>query len=415
MSDLTQRPRPLRVAVVEDSELMRTLVRRVLEKRGHQVTVHVDGRAALRAFERDLPDVIVSDLNMPHVAGDELCAALNAKHGLDGPPVIILSTADDEESMSKALVAGCVHYVKKPFDGAHLVALVENAPRSAGAARRRIDDKLERLGPYRLKGLLGKGGMGVVYRAARDDKLDVDVALKVGIESSLGRDTERFLRELDLLASLDHPAIARLLDTGAAEGRIYYAMELVPGRTLEDEITARGAFPWTTVALIGREIASALAYVHARKIVHRDIKPANVVMPPAGLPRLIDFGLARRPQDAALTDRTEIVGTAHYLAPELLEDATFTAASDTFALAIGLYEALLGRHPVTDDVGPNVAYEVNAVYRENRVPRVRSLVKDCPEELATIIERAIDPRPRQRPSCQDIEAVLRLLLDSRGS
>ncbi|MEZ0229509.1 MAG: protein kinase, partial [Planctomycetota bacterium] len=141
---------------------------------------------------------------------------------------------------------------------------------------------------------------------------------------------------------------------------------------------------------------------------------ANVIMPVAGLPRLIDFGLARRPQDAALTDRSEIVGTAHYLAPELLEDATFTAASDTFALGVALYEALLGRHPVTDDVGPNVAYEVNAVYRENRVPRVRTLVKDCPEELAAIIERMINPRAALRPACKDVEAVLRLLVDSRN-
>jgi serine/threonine protein kinase len=410
-----ERPSPLRVAVVDDSDLMRALVRRVLEKRGHKVSTYADGRDALEGFARELPDVVVSDLNMPRMTGDELCAALAAKHGLSGPPVIMLSTADDEESISKALIAGCVHYVKKPFDGPHLCALVENAPRSAGAPPRRIDERLERLGPYRLHGLLGKGGMGVVYRAVRDDRPDVEVALKVGIESSLGHDTERFLRELELLGSLDHPGIARLLDTGAAEGHIYYAMELIRGRTLEEDVTARGPSPWPRIAAIGRDVGAALAYVHEHEVVHRDIKPANILLAEWGPPRLIDFGLARRPHDPALTDRSEIVGTAHYLAPELLDEAIFTPASDVFAFGVALYEALLGRHPVTDEVGPNVAYEINAVYREGRVPRVRSLRPDCPAELALVIERTLEPQPSRRPPCSDVATALRVLLEDPPS
>src|SRR5580692_3201328 len=124
---------------------MRALVQRILERRGHIVTQYEDGRAALDAFEKSpLPDVIVSDLFMPRVQGDELCAKLTARHGLSGPPVIMLSTADDEESMSRALLAGCVHYVKKPFEAAHLVALVENAPKSARAAPRKLDATLDR-------------------------------------------------------------------------------------------------------------------------------------------------------------------------------------------------------------------------------------------------------------------------------
>ena len=402
-------PTPLQVAVVDDSDLMRALVRRVLERRGHRITEYPDGKAALDGISATPPDVVVSDLRMPRMTGDELCAALSAHFGLEGPPVIMLSTADDEESISKALIAGCVHYVKKPFDPPHLVALVENAPRSARGGPKKIDATLDRLGPYRIKALLGKGGMGVVYRAVREDRPGVDVALKVGIESALGHDTERFLRELDLLGSLDHPGLARLLDVGAAEGRIYYAMELIPGRTLDETIN-EGPIPPSRVATIGRDISLVLAYVHERRVVHRDMKPANIITSPGQQARLIDFGLARRPQDPVLTDRSEIVGTAHYLAPELLDDGTFTPSSDMFALGVTLYEALLGRHPITDEVGGNVAYEINAVFRDAKLPKVRTLVPACPPMLALAIERATDPKPERRPPCADFAAALSALV-----
>jgi CheY-like chemotaxis protein len=400
----------LRVAVVDDSGLMRALVRRVLERRGHQVVEYPDGRAALDGLATVLADVVVSDMRMPRMTGDELCAALAARHGLSGPPVIMLSTADDEESISKALLAGCVHYVKKPFDPSHLVALVENAPRSAGKKPRKIDETLDRMGPYRIRALLGKGGMGVVYRAEREDRPGVEVALKVGIESALGHDTERFLRELDLLGTLNHPGLARLLDVGAAEGRIYYAMELIPGRTL-DEAIGDGPIPPTRVAAIGRDIAHVLAYVHERHVVHRDMKPANIIASPGQPARLIDFGLARRPHDPVLTDQSEIVGTAHYLAPELLEDGAFSPASDMFALGVTLYEALLGRHPITDEIGGNVAYQINAVFRKGMLPRVKTLVPSCPDVLALSIQRSTDPVAARRPSCAEVANALARLTE----
>jgi serine/threonine protein kinase len=394
------------VAIVDDSAVVRALLRRVLQARGHEVSEHVDGQAALEAFDRRLPDVVVSDLNMPRLMGDELCAALAARHGLAGPPVIMLSTADDEDSIAKALVAGCVHYVRKPFDGAHLCALVENAARSARAKPKKITADLARLGPYRILGVLGRGGMGVVFRGARDDRPGVEVAVKVGIESSLGRDTERFLRELDLLATLDHPGLARLVDTGAAEGHIYYAMELVAGRSLEDVTTEKGPMPWPKVAIVARDIGDTLAYVHARQVVHRDMKPANIIVDDSHRPKLIDFGLARRPRDPVLTDQSEIVGTAHYLAPELLDDGTFAPATDIFAFGITLYETLIGRHPVTDEVGGNVAYQLHAVFREGKLPRVRSLCPSCPPELAELIERMTGADPAGRPRAADIAPVL---------
>jgi serine/threonine protein kinase len=403
----------LRVAVVDDSDLMRNLVKRVLVRRGHEVTTHEDGKAALEDFMKGpLPDVVVSDLMMPRLTGDELCAKLTAKLGTSGPPVIILSTADDEESIGRALMAGCVHYVKKPFDAAHLVALVENAPRSARGAPKKLDASLDRLGPYKIKAMLGKGGMGIVYRAVREDRPGIEVALKVGCESSLGRDTERFLRELDLLGSLDHPGLARLVDTGAADGHIYYAMELVAGVSIDEELSITGAMDWLRVARVGRDVAACLAYCHSREVVHRDVKPGNVLLSKDGPTKLIDFGLARRPHDPTLTDRSEIVGTAHYLAPELLEDGTFTPASDAFALGITLYEALLGRHPVTDRVDGNVAYELHATFSKRQVAPVRTVVPDCPEDLALVITSLIEPRPTNRPSCNDAASALSALVAS---
>ncbi|HZU98618.1 MAG TPA: protein kinase, partial [Planctomycetota bacterium] len=146
--------------------------------------------------------------------------------------------------------------------------------------------------------------------------------------------------------------------------------------------------------------------------VHRDVKPGNVLLPKEGATKLIDFGLARRPHDPTLTDRSEIVGTAHYLAPELLEDGTFTPASDAFALGITLYEALLGRHPVTDRVDGNVAYELHATFSKRQVAPVRTVVPDCPEDLALVITSLIEPRPTNRPSCNDAASALSALVAS---
>jgi CheY-like chemotaxis protein len=396
----------LRVAVVDDDDGIRRLVARVFSPPDYAVQSYRNGREALEGIGHAPPDVVVCDLNMPGLQGDAFCRELQVRLGTLAPPVVILSCAGDEESVGAALEAGALHYVTKPFAPGHLRKLVDHAAR-AGRPVSRATPRRSRdtIGPYRIVDELGRGGMGVVYRAVREDT-GQEVALKVRTEGPvLGHDTGRFVRELSLLASLDHPGIARFVDSGTDDKLIYYAMEFVPGTTLAAAIAARGRLPWQEVATFGRETANALAYVHGRNVLHRDIKPGNIVLVPGARSRLIDFGLARRPHDPGLTDKHEVVGTLSYLGPEVIDSGLHGPEGDVFALGVCLYEALRGSHPFDAPPGAS-AFAVTEAFRAGRLPRLLDVVPTVPSELARVIERALAPKPVDRPTAAALEVAL---------
>jgi serine/threonine-protein kinase len=395
---------PLRVAVVDDDEGIRRLVARVFAPPGCDTRSYKSGRDALNGIKASPVDVVICDLNMPGLQGDAFCRELKASLGALAPPVIILSCAGDEESVGACLDAGALHYVTKPFAPGHLRKLAEHAGRAVEPVRA-PPGKREHLGPYRILGELGRGGMGIVYRGQREDTRQ-EVALKVRADgASLGNDTGRFMRELSLLAMLDHPGIARFIDSGTDDSLVYYAMELVPGTTLNDVLGARGALSWEEVAALGRDAAAALAYVHGRGVIHRDLKPANIILSVSGRARLIDFGLARRPNDPALTGKNEVVGTLHYIAPEAVESSLFSPASDVFSLGICLYEALRGKHPFDEPLGGHV-FAVTKAYRDGELPLVEDAVPGVSPELAATIDRMLAPDPARRPTAAEVERAL---------
>jgi len=241
-----------------------------------------------------------------------------------------------------------------------------------------------RVGPYEILALIGKGGMGEVYRA-RDSRLGRDVAIKVSVEKF----SESFEREARAIAALNHPNICTLYDVGPN----YLVMEFVEGETLASRMK-RGAIPLEEALGIAGQMAQAIEAAHERRIIHRDLKPGNVIVTPSGLAKVLDFGLAKMaagdsPASSVVTAPGMVVGTPAYMSPEQMQGSQIDKRADIWAFGVMLYEMLTGQ---TLFAGATVLDTLAAVSTKepawDRVPaKVRRLLRRC-------LER--DPKRRLR-------------------
>ncbi len=268
------------------------------------------------------------------------------------------------------------------------------------AARQRLDVALpalgERIGPYRITAILGRGGMGVVYRATRDDaEYEKDVAIKVAaISLSTGDFRERFLRERQILANLDHPHIARLLDGGTTtDGLPFVVMEYVPGKPI-DIFCADAALDRRARVRLMATVAKAVDYAHQHLVVHRDLKPDNILVTATGEPKLLDFGIAKAldPEAKGLPGAQTIDGTRlmtpDYASPEQVRGQAITTATDTYQLGILLYQLLTGLRPFkpTGSMG-----ELERAICESIPPRPK-----LDSDLDRILLHALEKEPSRR-------------------
>ncbi len=224
-------------------------------------------------------------------------------------------------------------------------------------------------GRFRIVSSIGRGGMGAVFRAERTDGLDQKVALKLLRSGLLGAQLVRFEREMKTLARLDHPAIARLIDAGAAEdGTPWIAMELVDGEPIDAWCKAR-AVPLRERVRLLAALADAVEFAHRMFVVHRDIKPGNVLMTTEGAPKLIDFGIAKLLDEetpgAALTEDGGSPFTPGYAAPEQVTGSHISTATDVFGLGALGYRLLAGQTLFPEAVSP-LGYMMAVTQREPR-------------------------------------------------
>ncbi|MBN1773774.1 MAG: protein kinase [Deltaproteobacteria bacterium] len=272
-------------------------------------------------------------------------------------------------------------------------------------------------GRFRILRQLGVGGMGGVYLA---EQLDVgrQVVVKV-ILGDLARDpemTERFRREVLVLARLRHPNVVQVYASGQApDGSLWVAMEYVPGRTLAEELMRCGALPEARALRIAEQVAGALAAAHAAGVVHRDLKPANVML--ADLPgspdhvAVLDFGIAKLAvvpsSDSSLTRAGSLVGTPAYMSPEQIQGlGDVDGRADVYALGVILYEMLAGRNPF---VGPSAA-ECFVRHLQSMPAPLRSVpgMAGLSPTLESVIARCLEkPRERRFASAEELQAVLR--------
>jgi WD40 repeat protein len=273
-------------------------------------------------------------------------------------------------------------------------------------------------GPYRVLSLLGRGGMGSVWLAERADGLfNRKVALKLVHSTLVGRVmTERFAREREILASLNHPDIARLIDAGFAEdGQPYLALEYVAGTPLTDYCDTRRLSIRDRLELF-RKVLSAVQYAHAHLVIHRDLKPSNILVCDEGQVHLLDFGIAKLLTDggAKETELTRLGGraaTPEYAAPEQISGGPISTAADVYAMGVMLYELLLGERPyrvkrdsqaaleeailLADPVPPSRAV-VSEESAQARATSIKKLARIMTGDLDTIVAKALKKSPGER-------------------
>ena len=249
-----------------------------------------------------------------------------------------------------------------------------------------IDDR------YRIVGLLGRGGMGEVYRAD-DLKLGQPVALKF-LPEGLERDPvrlERFLDEVRTARQVTHPHVCRVYDIGEVAGQHYLSMEYVDGEDLASLLRRIGRLPQERAVEVARQICAGLAAAHAQGILHRDLKPANVMLDGRGRVRLTDFGLASLATDIGRGDVTS--GTPAYMAPEQLAGREVTVRSDIYALGLVLYELFTGRATF---VAENVA-DLRRLHADSAPSSLSSHVQDLDPAVERAVLRCLEKNPADRP------------------
>jgi serine/threonine-protein kinase len=268
---------------------------------------------------------------------------------------------------------------------------------------------------YRLERALGQGGMGAVY-VAEDLKHHRKVAIKVlRPELAEGLGIDRFLREIEVAARLQHPAILPLHDSGEAGGLVYYIMPYVEGESLRDRLARQGELPVEETVRILSELLDALAYAHGKRVIHRDIKPDNIML--AGRHALLlDFGVAKALSASAepsfVTTTGMALGTPSYMAPEqAVADKEVDHRADLYALGVVAYELLAGRRPFTG----NTAQAIVAAQMTETPTDLRTHRPGVPEPLAHLVMRALERRPADRwQSAEEMLARLEPLVTASG-
>ncbi|MEQ1903568.1 MAG: serine/threonine-protein kinase [Pirellulaceae bacterium] len=250
----------------------------------------------------------------------------------------------------------------------------------------------KKLGPYEILSVLGRGGMGTVFKARHETTGEI-VAVKA-LSNSASDEThfrQRFESEIQALLKLNHPNIVRILSFGQEKGTLFFAMELVEGKSLFHLQREVKKFDWREVLRIARDVASALRHAHDRGIIHRDMKPGNLIRSNSGWLKVADFGIAKS-FGASNDTRDNVIGTLDFMSPEQAAGKPVTVRSDLYSLGAVLYTLLSGQPPFA---GNSIEESLRNLTRVPAQP-IRERVPNVPEELEMLIAELLEKKPESR-------------------
>ena len=453
------------ILVVDDNEMNRDILSRILMRRSYRVVTATDGREALAALEAhasqpvvqeapnmgfDHPaegaiDLVLLDILMPNVNGYETLERIHANPVLAGLPVVFISAFDDLAEKVKGFQAGAVDYITKPFQAEEVLARVENQLRirrlqreleeqnqvllrknaELVRAQKRTDMVFSALADalpgtvldnkYRLEQKIGSGGFGAVFRATHLT-LNRPIAVKV-FRPMPGNDSpdglKRFRLEGISASRVNHPNAVAVYDCGISESGIaYIVMELLEGHSLSEELRSGIALPLERVLEIALPVCRVLAEVHDQGMVHRDIKPDNIFLHrtrDGEIVKVVDFGLAKIFDEEAVRGARQpitrgIIGTPAYMAPERLISDQYDGRTDVYSLGVILYQMLTGQPPYHSDDSAPLALMIKHLTEEP--PRLRDLNPAIPAEIETLVLQTLGKEPDVRPGARQLAAQL---------
>ncbi len=251
----------------------------------------------------------------------------------------------------------------------------------------------QRIGGYEIMGKLGEGGLGVVYKA-RQLSMGRIVALKVLHERWVTDDEfrKRFLVEARLVGRLSHPNLIQVIDVGRYKSTLYFSMEFVDGEAVDAILDREGRVDLQSTVSIAIQVASALEYLHQRRIVHRDVKPGNIMVTKGGIAKLGDFGFVKSSLESVLSTEREVLGTPDYISPEAARgEKNLDFRSDLYSLGTTLYHMLTGNPPFGGSVS-----DVMDQHIKSEPKSISAITKDLPPKMIEVVERLMKKRPADR-------------------
>ena len=489
--DRSRAPQTGYLLVVEDNQAEASMLSRRLERQGHRVAIAENGGQALKMVRQEKYDLILLDMMMPEMNGYEVLSYLKTHHEWRDIPVLMISALDEIDSVVSCIEIGADDYLTKPYNPlllkarvsaclekstrlqsslstfssvpqsnsagpwgpspdelpvpadlgdepayeCHDCGVVHPPPRAScpkcGGNTSRSPVPFVLLGKFQFQERVGRGGMGVVYRAI-DLALGRDVAIKT-LPRTSARYARFLRREARAMATIVHPNLALIFGAESWQGIPLLVFEYLPGKTLAHRLR-KGPLPLSEALTLASVLADVTDCIHRAGILHRDIKPSNIGYTNAGVPKLLDFGLSQIVQDTRpkVGDPTEthldsyskpetslgtpvaarkrdIMGTPAYLPPEALQIRTADAYFDLWAICVVMYGALAGSNPFKGDSVDDILRSVS----KGNLPDIRELRPDCPENVAFFLRQSLDPDKQQRPSsATDLRCRIGSLTDS---
>lgn len=401
-----------KILVVDDEEVVTEYLMILLRKNNFDVVTAEDGAKGLSLVEKENPDVVLLDIEMPLVDGIEVCRRIKSNPDTRNIPVIFITGI--EPSMQRRLY--CLHigaeaYFDKPINDRLLVEKInqilhkakleeEETAEYTGMPEKALKVEKHNFGGYEIIEILGAGGMSTVYKAIQVS-LNRLVALKILSQnlSKSDRFVERFTSESKILARLNHPNIVKVFDCGVEGGFYYFSMEFVDGSSLGSLIN-KGNLSIEHYCHIIEYVGAALSYLHENNVIHRDIKPYNILISKDGLVKLTDFGISAMMQSEIEKQRRLTsggwVGTFQYMSPEQSKNsAVVDFRSDIYSLGVTYYRMFTGHLPQGNFDVPS------------------KLNPFLPKKIDKLILKSLAPKPDDRFST--VAEFTSLLLETLGS